>query len=289
MKTPALHSKKPHRGWLVGTITLFLVLSAVSASNGRQVTVTITDLRGQMEIYGRSGSPGIGRKVKIGELLKVGDTIQTQDGTEATLTLPEGSMLHIGENTSIDLVALAVDPATGARQSQVKLLKGHMRATLSAGHQKEGSSFDIETPNALIGVTFSQPNVDVNYDPETKTTVVQAYTVGLNIRNLITKAEIKEMPKGHQAVIREEFILVTKITELSRLTDQLQRTMQAIETLAKPPETAGETKMDLLLETRNEAATRVPATSQLPAPGNRPEKPEREAEPVGFSLTVTEE
>jgi len=36
-----------------------------------------------------------------------------------------------------------------------------MRATLSAGHQKAGSSFTVETPNALPGDIFS-PVIEVS-------------------------------------------------------------------------------------------------------------------------------
>jgi hypothetical protein len=84
--------------------------------------------------------------------------------------------------------------------SRVKLLWGRVRAILSSGHQKEGSTFDIETPNALVGIKFSQPKVEVIYDPKKQKTTGIAHTVELFITNLLT-GETKLVPVGSSVVI----------------------------------------------------------------------------------------
>jgi len=75
-----------------------------------------------------------------------------------------------------------------------------MQATLSAGHQKEGSAFTIETPNTLVGVKFSHPIVEVSYNPSTNMTIVDAHTVDVVVTNLQTLRELI-VPKGHRAVV----------------------------------------------------------------------------------------
>jgi hypothetical protein len=80
------------------------------------------------------------------------------------------------------------------------LLWGHIRTKLSSGHQQAGATFDIETPNALIGVKFSQPDVEVSYDPEKQETIGVAHTVELIAINLVTNEQIT-VPVGSTVII----------------------------------------------------------------------------------------
>jgi hypothetical protein len=115
------------------------------------------------------------------------------------LALSDGSEIQLGENTQINIDDL-MQTATGARVSRVKLLWDRIRAMLSPQHQLEGSAFDIETPNALIGVKFSQPDVEVSYDLEKEKTVAFAYTVALMATNLLT-GETMLVPVGSTVII----------------------------------------------------------------------------------------
>lgn len=196
---------------LVGAGTLLLILNMSSVSIARPVTASIIDLKGQIEVHGRSGSPDIGSPLK-GRVLNPGDTIQTRGGATVAMTLEDGSVLELGENTQIVLAALAFDEETQARQTQIKLLEGRLRATIAPDHQKKGSSFKVETPDALAEVMFSQPVIEVSYDPQTKTSVFKAYTVVLKIINYLTQ-ETRKVPRGNQAIIREDSFLITPITE----------------------------------------------------------------------------
>ena len=265
------------------------MLGLVSLAAAQQPTATITALTGSaaMSVQGKQA------EAKIGMVLRQGDTLQTQAGATATLTLSDGSVINLGENTNMNIDELWQSPE-GARKSRLKVLWGKIRMFLSPGHQKEGSAFVTETPNAQVGVKFSQPSVEVTYEPETKTTIVRAYTVDVSVINLLTKAEVERMPRGHQAIIREDFILVTKIMDLASLMDQLRRTAQLEAALVKPAETIAEPtedKMDLLLAVRGGGSTDTsgPATSQLPAPGDPTSSPGSGTESVGFTFTLTEE
>jgi hypothetical protein len=135
----------------------------------------------------------------IGTVLNSGDVIETQAGASVVLELSDGSQLELGENTKVDIAVLS-QTAIGARVSRVKLLWGRIRAFLSPQHQIEGSSFDIETPNALIGVKFSEPDIEVSYNLEKAETVGIAHTVELMAKNLVTNEEVL-VPVGSSVII----------------------------------------------------------------------------------------
>jgi hypothetical protein len=149
------------------------------------------------------------RVAAMGDVLRAGDVMTTLAGAEAVLTFSEGSELHLGEKTKIDIATLTQSRG-GARKSSVKLQNGRVRAFLSPGQQKDGSTFTVETPNATAGVRFSHPDVEITYDPEIRKTVILAYTVSVAVRNLVTK-EFTPMPPDHQAVVQDEFLWISPI------------------------------------------------------------------------------
>jgi hypothetical protein len=175
--------------WLL--LMIFVTSFVPSVSLAQQPTATIRTLSGIVVVSGQAA--------KVGTVLNAGDTIETQAGASVVLILSDGSELQLGENTQVNLADLT-QTATGARVSRVKMLWGLIRAKLSPGHQQAGSSFDIETPNALVGVKFSQPDVEVSYDPAKQETVGIAHTVELLAKNLKT-GETKLVPVGSTVII----------------------------------------------------------------------------------------
>jgi hypothetical protein len=162
-----------------------------SVSLAQQPTATISALSGTVLVNGQETGKG--------KVLSAGDVIETQAGASVVLELSDGSLLELGENTKVNIAELS-QTATGVRVSWVKLMWGRIQAKLSPEHQQTGSSFDIETPNALVGVKFSQPDVKVSYDPAKQETVALALTVALAVKNLITDEE-KIIPIGSIAII----------------------------------------------------------------------------------------
>jgi hypothetical protein len=176
------------------TWLLLIVLSfsfAPSISSAQQPTATIKTLSGNVLVSGQAAT--------VGTALRAGETIQTQAGASAVLELSDGSELHLGEKTQITVAELT-QTATGARVSRMKLLWGRVRAFLSPQHQIEESSFNIETPNALIGVKFSEPDIEVSYSLEKAETVGIAHTVELLAKNLLTNEDVL-VPVGSTVII----------------------------------------------------------------------------------------
>ncbi|MCP4395686.1 MAG: FecR domain-containing protein [bacterium] len=264
-------------------------------SQAQQPTATVRALSGRVLLVIPQQEPV---RVNEGDILQPGDVIELKPGASATLALSDGSEIQLGENTKLDIAVLTESPQ-GARQSGLKLFYGRLRAFLSGDHQKEGSSFEVETPNAQVGVKFSQPDVLVSYDPELETTFINAYTVGIKVKNLITGAEVDDIPKGHQAIVKDKYIQVIKLTDAIREVGEWGKEEIGKETEETEEEAEEEeqVKMNALLGTRSPAMASIsaspgadfPTTSQNPVPGKRPVRPDNRIEPVDFTLIIDNE
>jgi hypothetical protein len=256
---------------LIAGILLLVFLCLPTVIIAQQPTATISSLSGQVLVSIQGKEPVT---ATVGTTLRTGDIIETQAGAQVVLLLSEGSELRLGQNTKIDIAALTSRPKTGARKSRIKLWYGRIRTLLSPGHQKKGSSFTVETPNARAGVKFSQPDLDVIYKPNIKTTIIRAYTVAVSVTNLVTK-EVKGIPKAHQAIVQDEFIWIIPISPGGEETPPVEE--------IPPEEKQRQTRTGILLQSRQIAGGTVSTvpisagaraeTSQSPGPGTSPVGP----------------
>lgn len=290
-------------------IGLLMMMCWTVTGYAQQPTAVITKLSGSAVIF-RAGAE-IDAELKM--VLTQGDAIETNADSSATLALSEGSTVLLKQKTRVNLDVLLQTPQTGARQSKLKLLYGRIRAFLSPGHQQADSTFEMETPNAHVGVKFSQPALEVSYERELKMTIVRTYTVCVSVVNLVTDAEIQRLCPGHQAVIKNDMILVTKILETAFQLEDVQRMLVELDATTEEwaDEDGGDAgdgvdgrdagggqqrvtdnDMGLLVETiaGNGVTTVVePATGSMPQPGIRPSVPQVGSGSFGFTFTVTEE
>jgi hypothetical protein len=115
----------------------------------------------------------------------------------------------------------------------------------------------------VAGVKFSQPDIEVSYDPTTQTTVVIAHTVDVLVENLET-LESRVIPPGTQAIVQGEFIRVIEFVPQDPSTTE-QPSVQE-------PEEVPNRKRNLLLRTQQSislsVSTNVPV-SISPGAGSR--------------------
>ena len=182
------------------SLCLFCALAFASELNAQQPTAEIIKIKGTV-LVSFQGKPPMA--ATVGAILQAGDVIETLAVSSVGLRFSDGSELRLGQNSKVDLATLTQVPATKARESRVKLWYGSLRAWIAPEHQTTGSSFEVDTPNAMAGVKFSQPFIEVSYDPSTKTSLFKAYTVALIVRNSVT-GEHKQIPQGLQVVVRDE-------------------------------------------------------------------------------------
>lgn len=179
---------------LVIAVTFFCVSTFCIPFEGaaQEPTATISELKGTVLVNGQPQGEGT--------VLRAQDVIKTQVGSSLVLELSDGSQLELGENTRVDIAELS-QTATGARRSRLKLAWGWIRARLSPGHQKEGSSFDVETPNALAGVKFSDPWFEVSHNPATGVTIIRTFNTQIVVVDPRTGQIIGILNPGQQATI----------------------------------------------------------------------------------------
>jgi hypothetical protein len=131
-----------------------------------QSTAMIKELNGDVLVSGRTFA-------QIGTHLYSGDTIQTQTGASVILQLAGGSRLALGEKTNVDIIHLHQVSAKGAWESYVKLAWGQIRISLSTAYQKSPeSTFEVETPDIVIAMKASRPDIEILYDPLMCTTMI---------------------------------------------------------------------------------------------------------------------
>lgn len=187
-------------------------------------------------------------------MLSAGDVIETQAGAQVVLEFSDGSLLELGENTKLDFAELS-QAASGARVSRVKLAWGWLRAHLAPGHQGEGAAFEVETPNALIGVKFSQPQFWVGYDRVEEKTVGLAESIALEALNTrINKAVVAQV--GSTVIVTN-----TTITVVAGLLSTVSIGDKMVDTKAAAGTEAAETAETA--ETGMAGATTAATTSGL--------------------------
>jgi hypothetical protein len=267
------------RPLVVSGIILLALLCFPAVVNAQQPTATIHSLGGEV-LVSIQGKEAIA--ATVGTVLRSGDIIETQAGTEVVLLLSEGSELRLGQNTKIDIAILQQQPKSRARTSRLKLLYGKIRAILSPGHQEAGSSFTVETPNAVAGVKFSRPVIEVSYDPHRKTSLFKAYSIALTITNRSTK-QIWEVPQGSQAVVRNTSTLISPISNVAPPKENMigqSRNIVRGATSTSAPISVGVG----MGESRGRTTTE---TSTNPSPGRRDNVEQKRLRPV--TLTIREE
>ena len=102
---------------------------------------------------------------QLGTTVPDGYRIVTKPGADATLTLPDESQIHIREMSILELNGFAWDNRTNSRGMLMSLYAGSVRVRLAPAFQEQESFFEIKTPNALVALHFSQPDVEVIYAP----------------------------------------------------------------------------------------------------------------------------
>ena len=303
----------PFQGVCLFLSICFYVFAYSDAAAQEPPTVTVSFFSGQVMVSVQGQAPKV---AAVGDVLRAGDKIVTLVGAEVVLTLTEGSELHLGEKTKIDIAELT-QSRNGARQSNVKLLNGRVRAFLTPGHQEKGSAFTIETPNTTAGVKFSRPVLEITYDPTTDTTTIDAYTVDVIITNL-RSMRVEQIHSGQRAVIQAgEPLRMTNIRDSSNI----QETSVLSALIEEPDETPpAPINQSTLLQSRNsvrQATGVVPSsigtvgssgpeetgddgggsggnsgtgesggagTGSPPGPGSRPERPERQRRIISIQL-----
>ena len=151
--------RKNYRKWAsyVGCIIGILVFGTVSIASAR--VAVITTVKGMVEVQ-KAGEPAWKPAAAKMEL-KINDKVQTKNGAMCELTLDDGSLIKLRENSTLEINDLSEDKEAKKKSSIFKLLLGKLWAKVE--HQ-EGSKFNIVTPTAVAGVRGTEFAIIVQRD-----------------------------------------------------------------------------------------------------------------------------
>ena len=120
-----------------------------------------------------------------------GDTVTTDRGGRARITLDDGSILNVGSDSSMRIVQH--DAAN--QRTQVQLAYGRLRAS-AVRLARAGSSFEVRTPTAVAGVV----GTDFVLDFTNGMTSIHVYEGSVNFCNLA--GQCATVAAGFSSIVR---------------------------------------------------------------------------------------
>ena len=181
--TPVFHPWK----WAVAAVAAFVLLSAfVIATTPPRHTAKVSAILGPCQYIAADGK--VRDEVKVGTLLRVGDTIRTRSSSAwVKLDLNSGSLMTIAGRSQLRL--LNVDGRRG-----FQLANGNLWATVaqSAG----GKPVSIQTPTATVEAKVAQFDVEAH----SMSSIVRVNSGTANVMRL-ADGQALDVVANHQAVV----------------------------------------------------------------------------------------
>jgi hypothetical protein len=107
---------------------------------------------------------------KIGDLVYLGDVIQTGVDGALGITFADGSAFNVSNNARMEVNEFIYDPKGQSNSSLVSLTKGTF--TFVAGNISHTGSMKVDTPVGTMGIRGTAPRVEILDDGTTKFTTL---------------------------------------------------------------------------------------------------------------------
>lgn len=178
-------------------------LCFASSAWAQQQVGTITQLSGTAQVQ-RAGAT-IGATLTMA--VQLHDQLSTAADSSLTVTLVDNSTVSLYPSSTLVLDENVV--AGGIRQrTLVRLLAGSMRAVVRIGRLIAPNNFDIQTPNALLGVrgtdfdtAYTEGIVRPGYEGCERYTDVRVREGVVAISNPATPAVVVEVSAGYETTV----------------------------------------------------------------------------------------
>lgn len=100
--------------------------------------------------------------LQLGDLIFVGDRLQTdRDGTLG-VTLKDNSLLSLGPNSAFELTSFVLDPVAGDFAMGGRIINGSMAVTTGEIGKIAPENVEFETPFGVVGIRGTRFAVTVN-------------------------------------------------------------------------------------------------------------------------------
>ncbi len=119
--------------------------------------VQVLHVRGQVEVI--RAADGSNQPLRVGDILRIGDQIQTGEDSSASVQFADGSMLAVKSNTLLSFNTLKVYGRTGMVDTRLRLQRGNVENQVQP-FRGPGSRYEIHTPAAVTAVRGTRFRID---------------------------------------------------------------------------------------------------------------------------------
>jgi hypothetical protein len=109
-------------------------------------------------------------QTKVGDLIYLGDIIQTGADGALGITFADGSSFNVSHNARMEVDEFVYDPKGNSNSSLITLAKGTF--TFIAGEVAHTGDMKVDTPVATMGIRGTAPRVEISEDGTTKFTTL---------------------------------------------------------------------------------------------------------------------
>ena len=179
MKIKIGKSEVGSRKWLKQFILWsFLLTTYHLPLTASQMTGVITTIKGEVQVL--PYQKNIWQPSKVGAFLYEGDTVKTLKNSQAALTLTNGVVLKLNQNTEFSFDVTSSIEKVG---SQIKMAAGQIWSRV-----RPKTKFEIHTPVAIVAVRGTE--FDVNYGGGKLK--LKVYKGIVNLKNKFGNKDVKE-------------------------------------------------------------------------------------------------
>ncbi len=189
---------------------LFIIATLVlyGYSQTAQRTSSVSSIIGTVQI--RRGEGSNWREVRPGMPLREKDALRTFVESQVELELSDGSILRMGENTTLEMSLLSHDE--DVQNTSVRILNGNVMANIRK-LINANSSFDFETPTATAGIRGTK----VGFNVGSNTTVIRVYEGVVYVKPTGATQGV-ELTDGQMALIEDQQTGVV-VEDIDEITD----------------------------------------------------------------------
>jgi hypothetical protein len=136
------------------------VQESVAKPIGKVVTATgavSIERTGAVVVQASTGQAG---QVKVGDLVYLGDIVQTGSDGRIGINFSDGSSFNLSSNARMDLNEFVYDPNGKSNSTLFNLSKGTF--TFVAGNVAKTGDMKVDTPVATMGIRGTTPHVEIS-------------------------------------------------------------------------------------------------------------------------------
>lgn len=137
------------------------VQESVARPIGKVVTATgAVSIERTGAVVVQASTAGQAGQVKVGDLVYLGDIVQTGTDGRVGINFSDGSSFNLSSNARMDLNEFVYDPNGKSNSTLFNLSKGTF--TFVAGNVAKTGDMKIDTPVATMGIRGTTPHVEIS-------------------------------------------------------------------------------------------------------------------------------